>query len=394
MARPISPKYSAKHSAWRSDVGELVYSEKTDRWRRKTVYCHEFNKGQKKEAAQWFRAYVDRRDAQEADAARSAENPSVRQLCEWFLEHSERDNAARTYEQHRVILGQLCRTRHGDRPMRDFTATDLDGLVREWRAAGAKPTTLRTRIGIIGAAFGWACRPVSGRVPEMLLPTNPLAKYQKPIAPRTAERYATRPEVAAFLRYAWRHQSPGPVKGTIDRGAVLFLRVLVHTGARPIEICEARRGDLDLSRGTITLEKWKNSRKTGERRTIFLHRGILRALRRHVTARAGGPADPLFLSRAGAWNTQAIDRRVCMWRRAAIAAGRPFVDKGPRTLNPYMLRHTYISDALMKGIDAATIAKLCGTSVTQIERTYGHLLDAHLYEAAERIARLRRGASG
>lgn len=387
MPRHPEPYWDAKKGRWRSDCGPVGANG-----RRRTVYCAEFGAGKKAEARAWFRAYIERRDEAERAAALAADNPSVRQLCEWFLEHSEQENTPRTYEQHRVILGQFCRTPHGDRPMRLFSATDLDGLVRQWQAERRKPSTIRTRIGIIAAAFGWAARPVPGRDPERLLPANPLAGYRKPVLPRTAERYATRAEVAAFLRYCWRHCATTPVKGPIDRGAVLLLRVLAHTGARPIEICSATWGDLDLRKGVITLERWKNSRKTGERRTIFLHRGILRALRRwgRTLARADAKGAPIFASREGPWNTQAIDRRVAAWRRAAIAEGMPLYDSGPRAMNPYMLRHSYISDGLMHGEDIATIAKLCGTSVEQIARTYGHILQDHLAEAAARLAARRR----
>ena len=50
----------------------------------------------------------------------------------------------------------------------------------------------------------------------------------------------------------------------------------------------------------------------------------------------------------------------------------------------YSYRHTYITDALERGVDVATVAELVGTSVETIQRHYGHLSTRHnhLKEAA------------
>jgi integrase len=61
------------------------------------------------------------------------------------------------------------------------------------------------------------------------------------------------------------------------------------------------------------------------------------------------------------------------WKPAVTAAGLEY-----RT--PYALRHTFISEAIAAGIATFEIARIAGTSVLQIEKTYGHLL----VDAAER----------
>jgi hypothetical protein len=38
------------------------------------------------------------------------------------------------------------------------------------------------------------------------------------------------------------------------------------------------------------------------------------------------------------------------------------------------MRHTFISEAIAAGIPTFEIARMSGTSVLQIEKTYGHLL--------------------
>jgi hypothetical protein len=38
------------------------------------------------------------------------------------------------------------------------------------------------------------------------------------------------------------------------------------------------------------------------------------------------------------------------------------------------MRHTFVSEAIAAGIPTFEIARMAGTSVLQIEKTYGHLL--------------------
>jgi integrase len=41
---------------------------------------------------------------------------------------------------------------------------------------------------------------------------------------------------------------------------------------------------------------------------------------------------------------------------------------------PYVLRHTFASNALAAGVGTFELARYMGTSVEMIERTYGHLV--------------------
>jgi integrase len=74
------------------------------------------------------------------------------------------------------------------------------------------------------------------------------------------------------------------------------------------------------------------------------------------------------------------------WYPALEAAG--IVQRGP-----YHLRHTFATEALAAGVSIFELARLMGTSVAMIDRTYGHL--ARDSEATIR-ARLdaRSGRSG
>ena len=48
-------------------------------------------------------------------------------------------------------------------------------------------------------------------------------------------------------------------------------------------------------------------------------------------------------------------------------------DHKNRNLVPYSFRHYFITDRIKSGLSYGNVAKMCGTSVTQIERTYLHI---------------------
>jgi site-specific recombinase XerD len=48
-------------------------------------------------------------------------------------------------------------------------------------------------------------------------------------------------------------------------------------------------------------------------------------------------------------------------------------------------RHAFATRFLQKGGDALTLAKLMGTSMSMIERTYGHLMMEHAREVLRRV---------
>ena len=47
--------------------------------------------------------------------------------------------------------------------------------------------------------------------------------------------------------------------------------------------------------------------------------------------------------------------------------------RNERNLVPYSFRHYFITDRIKSGLSYGNVAKMCGTSVTQIERTYFHI---------------------
>ncbi|CAN0624526.1 Tyrosine recombinase XerC [Burkholderia multivorans] len=136
-----------------------------------------------------------------------------------------------------------------------------------------------------------------------------------------------------------------------------FVRGLLLTAARPGELAKVRAKDFDRKAGTLAL-----SGKTGHRVVPVSHT----AARLLSELAAGKIGDALLFCRAdGAMWLKDCWKKV--FRAARDAAGLPghFV--------VYSLRHTAISELIMGGMDAFSVAKVAGTSMQMIDKHYGHL---------------------
>lgn len=142
------------------------------------------------------------------------------------------------------------------------------------------------------------------------------------------------------------------------------------TGLRPCEWIALERRDVDHKAGTVTVRReyvdgrvklyGKTSRSL---RVVPLPQRASESLTGHPTR-----LDTPFLfpaTRGGHIDLQAWRWRE--WNPALRAAEIP-------ARVPYALRHTYASMSIAAGVNLFEVARFMGTSVTMIEKTYGHLL--------------------
>jgi integrase len=118
---------------------------------------------------------------------------------------------------------------------------------------------------------------------------------------------------------------------------------------------------------------------SGDRRIVVSLKSVRRSvraatLRRQATPRSRGTPNPRrsrSRSRLRGRGGSLHNFRAKHWRPALRAAGFDY-----RT--PYALRHTFATFAIAAKVPLFELARFMGTSVGQIEATYGHLLpDAH-----------------
>jgi integrase len=150
-----------------------------------------------------------------------------------------------------------------------------------------------------------------------------------------------------------------------------YLRFLFSTGSRPDEGARIEAKDLRETPFGLTcvLDDWKNARKSGKPRTIYLDPVTANLVRRLALV---NPVGPIFVSPSG--NPWCQNSRGSQFKRvkAAIvkAHGQAAFDKG---LTLYSCRHTRITRLIADGKPVAIVAELCGTSIRMIEKHYAHL---------------------
>lgn len=139
-----------------------------------------------------------------------------------------------------------------------------------------------------------------------------------------------------------------------------FVRLLCALPLRPGAAAALRVRDFDQMRGVLQIGPDKGHQP----RKIPLPPGTAEFIARLCNGRE--PDAPLCHDAKGrAW----VRRTWCDGVRAAVtAAGLP--DEA----TAYHLRHATITDLLTGGLDPMTTARLAGTSISQIQATYGHLL--------------------
>lgn len=302
----------------------------------------------------------DRKEAQtafhalkaQADDVRAKDfRPTFRKLADAYLSFTRKTKSERTYGHQKYFLQRFC-----DR-IKTKKAADLKpGDVNDWVLS--VPTwghnTQCTARGIVVAVLNWA-------VEQGTLPYSPLARM-KVGQMHGRERILTRDERERVLA-AVKNPTFEP-----------FLRFLEQTGARPYsEAAQIEAAMIDWDEGCVPLKKHKNARK-GKKRVIYLTDGAKAILRELCAAR---PTGPLFRTRHDrAYN-----------RSNLIKAFRRLEAKlGMERFNPYSYRHTYITEAIERGLTADRVAELVGNTPKTIAKYYSHLESKKntLREAARR----------
>ena len=194
------------------------------------------------------------------------------------------------------------------------------------------------------------------------------------VARKVANPEPRRKEIPAFAAPS----EVDAVAGELEAAYRAIPILAAETGLRPEEwiALERREVEIDRTRGTGVLHVRRvftdgrvqpYGKTDGSVRTVALTKraiAALDAMPRRLDSQL------LFPSAKGAHIDLHWFRRE-KWGPAVTAAGVP-------KRSPYALRHTYATWAIAAGIPTFSIAKRMGTSVEQIEKTYGHLLPTAL----------------
>ena len=442
MPRKADIYWHGKNKAWVSAIGEVGANG-----RRRPVYFRDIPYGpdggaNHRKAKAALAAFLAARDARRKEAEDLTFGELARLYLRWLGDRVERGKAkANTRRSHAQALTKFLATPGAGgvlldrRPAHELTGTEVGTVLERWATADdLGPNYLGRILSSVQAVLNWAADPLPGRQPEKLLAANPIAKlsHEATKAPQSPDRYAAEAEVRAFLAWGYaraenysRSQSykksgrtvikSGPLERRFERLTIDLIRVAYLTGTRPGELRIAEWGDYKPQAvqvagawwGLIKLDpkRWKSGGKTGKARVVFLPPEAVEVIEaiqalegRHPRfiwthkrgpvprtreASLDSPADAPA-SHGVPWSESALPNKVCALRKEAIAAGVPLLDEGPDRFVMYRLRHTRAAELLMAGVDVGTVAKLLGTSVEMIEKTYGSYTSSHLAEAAAR----------
>lgn len=256
-------------------------------------------------------------------------------------------------------------TEHGLTQVTHIDQRNLDRFTASLLRAGKSqrrlsPATVHSYIRPIRQLLAWATR--EGEVSSG-------ARPQLPRLPRTVVEVLSRAEIDQLEAAA-----------TTDRDR-LIIRVLADTGLRVSELCGLRPSDVNrhLSGALLHVEG-----KGGKHRLVPLSPKVARRLDAFCRRKGRDAPDAIFctLRRDSSGEHKPLTRNGVL-QMLKGAAQRAEVRK---RVYPHLLRHSFATEALRRGMGPLQLADVLGHSGLQmIQRSYSHLNVNDAYDAVLRV---------
>jgi integrase len=285
-------------------------------------------------------------------AVLSRENPSFASVAtQWLAQQvrrHERGNVSSSW------LNRVSRTAEVFSKLRmkcmDFTPIWCD----QW-TSGKSSNYARTELATLKQVLIWA-------VTNKLIASNPMDGFRFP-SMQSRKRILTHKEHCQLCRASDRKFKP-------------LLRMAWMVGCRPGELRLLRWDQIDQDFGRAVLNEHKTAAKVGKPRVIYFPPRAQALLRKYNR----DPVHPEFVF---------VNHRRKPWTRNAIVLRmKRLRDETGLDVVAYNYRHTWITRAIVSGVDIATVAELSGhSSVAMIARVYGHLdqKQSHLKDAVRKV---------
>jgi integrase len=275
----------------------------------------------------------------------------VASVLDAFLDWVANNQAPGTYEWYRRYLRSFHRS-IGSLSMRDLKPYHVTRWVDAMRVRprklkdGSTRGTVRPVSATVKAdAITAVKRALNWAVEQGFLDRNPIGRMRRPQA-NIREDILTEEQWKKVLAAA------------TDKQLRDFLTFMRETGCRPQEV---RILEASFVQDDRCVYSRQNSKGKRHNRVI-----LLTPTAKEIVDRlsAEHPTGPIFRNREGnPWKRNAITHRM---RRIRKTVGFP--------VTAYTLRHTFATDALVRGVDAITVATLMGhQDTTMVSRVYQHL---------------------
>ncbi len=277
-----------------------------------------------------------------------AANATFYALVECFLTATETEVSKDYYERTGTYLAKFCNENESTlaRELKPYHVNRWIDKQKEWGA-----WSKRAAIAAIKRVYEWA-------IEEGLIDRNPVSSVRLPTASRR-ETLITDDQHGQLMQVKPNNRRHLP-------GELAFRQVLIalrHSGARPGSVAIVTAENVSAAGDAWVLRKHKTAKKTKKPLTIYLS-PCLQTLTRILVAHR--PTGPLFLNARGKqWSRTAIRQRMARLRKKLGL---------PEGTVAYSYRHSWTTEAIMNGVDLATVAELLGhTSLKMIATNYAHL---------------------
>jgi len=287
-------------------------------------------------------------------------------LCDDFLDYlrGECHLADNTVQAYRRDLKRFV-TWVGGRPMAKLRIDELSQYVGSLQRGQLAPASISRNVVAVRTFFKYLqLEGVVDDNPAELVATQKMwERVPKVLSPQ---------QVETFL------QSPRKRDRFWQRDRAL-LEMLYASGCRVSEVCGLRPLDLMLKQRHI-----KCRGKGGKERLVPIGQRAIVAMEQYqaelrpvLAARAGGPAEAVFLSRTG----RPLDR-IQVWRLVKAYARRSGIDPD---ISPHSLRHSFATHLLAGGADLRQVQEMLGHASIQTTQIYTHVEHSRLQKVHQQF---------
>jgi integrase len=333
------------------------------------------------------------------------------ELMDAFLGWMQANRSGRSYGGRKTHCNRFGAFKVDGKPLHEFPAdrvrgSDLEKWLAHLKAKGYGAQTRRHAATSIRHCWNWATKHCpDGSNTKYLSPSfRPFSGVEQPYVPPkllTEDKLMTKAEREALFAAAEidldtlhrfgqktsREGEANPYRAFAD-----MLRCYHATGARTDELVQCRVEDVQFRTGQVVLGKHKRSKTQREPtiRNITLNSEALAIFKRLCDGKK--PSDFVFLhSDRKPYHRRSIPER---FNRVKEVAALKELGTVRDEITIYSFRDLWISEALMAGVDIATVARMAGTSIAMIERVYGHFRNSHLHDAQAKVDKFRKQNAG
>jgi len=272
---------------------------------------------------------------------------SNEELVELYVAHLlARNRSPRTVKTFRSFLKKFVEHLNGKK-VSEASTWDVDAFLAKLRASGYKERSIYTAAVAVK------------RFMEYFGLKENLKGFELPKRPSELPRYLTPEEVQAIINAADNLRNK------------LIVSLLFCTGMRVSELVSIRVSDVDLEEGSIRVRG-----KGGKERVVFFDSRSRQLLAEYLPTVKG--CEYLFPAKGGEGHMHYVTvERVI--RKLARAAGLK------KRVTPHVLRHSFATISLAKGMDVREIQELLGHASLRTTQVYTHIVRRRLLEDYKRV---------